>query len=184
MKYQHLKKQNESFIKQIEEQEEKIKNQTIFIDKLINEKINLLSKLEIQRIKNTITPISSDKRVNPFKEKIITVSTPGFRVRDLPYFYDKFILDSRIINNRMERREIESLIMEKQKEIEKAFIVGQNNNEGVFTITGLDSVRDHTEFEIIYCDDIEDNIKTEKPKDWYQKHNTKKKDFMLYDLKK
>lgn len=50
MKYKYLKDQNESFRKQIEEQNQLINSQAILIDKLTSEKLDLLSKLEVENI--------------------------------------------------------------------------------------------------------------------------------------
>jgi hypothetical protein len=113
MKYQHLTKQNESLRKQIDEQNKLIQSQINLIDKLTTEKMDLLSKLEIKKL--------IDKRVNPFKQKIMTVSTAGTEDKYRRY-YDKPILDLRI-RGIVEEKSIESLFLEKKKEIEKSFML-------------------------------------------------------------
>lgn len=115
MKYQHLKKQNESFIKQIQDQEEKIKTQRRLIDRLTVTKIDLLSKLEIQGIgKNKLSEI------NQTLDDIFKYETAEFKLEDRRYYYDEFMSDFRIIG---EDKTIESWFGVKKEEIEKDFML-------------------------------------------------------------
>jgi len=91
MKYKYLKDQNKSFRKQIEEQNQLINSQTILIDKLTSEKIDLLSKLEIKHIYKSF----NDKGyINAEGSLDLKIMTKKIRIiDDLDIIIDKDILN-------------------------------------------------------------------------------------------
>lgn len=183
MKCKYLKNQNESFRKQIEEQSQLINSQTILIDKLTKEKIDLLSKLEIKNINykkfrkpidalelqmkcnmaghsniDGIIGINVYDRINPLKEKTIIMSGSSCG-KTTAGIFNNIILDIH----------------------KNAF----SNAVGTF-INAFDEIylgeNDEVFGSIKRTENIKENIKEEnsktikvKSKDWYQKHNNKQK---------
>lgn len=160
MKYKYLKNQNESFRKQIEEQTQLINSQTILIDKLTSEKIDLLSKLEIQNI-------NKEQRNLKIKIKIID---------ELDIIAEKNTSD---LWNKVHQRvkPFDKIILAANDFVLKA-------NENAFTnamykIANSFKVKHDTESSIRQMTEamFKQEPKTVKPKskDWYQKHNNKQR---------
>lgn len=173
MKYKYLKNQNESFRKRIEEQNQLINSQTILINKLTKEKIDLLSKLEIKSInhagfKNIKHSLDLQVKYNSAEYSHID------RILDIqfkPYMSN--------IYDRVNALKEKTIIMP----------IPQDNYKNAFTdaITKFASA-----FDEIYLGQDDEVfgtikrtkfIKEEKPKtiiakkskDWYQKHNNKQR---------
>lgn len=183
MKYKYLKDQNESFKKQIDEQNKLIKSQTILIDKLTSEKIDLLSKLEIKTFNNGgYTNVD-----NVFDLKKLTNQIKIFDEIDLIIDEDRTDLwekvKSRIIpygnhttifpyneqeqielNHKLNKLFYSEKTIRNQNVWEKLELATEDN---IFAIKKLTDYIDK--------DKLFKFTKVKKPKDWYQKHNNKQR---------
>ena len=158
MKYKYLKDQNESFRKQIEEQNQIINSQTILIDKLTKEKIDLLSKLEVQRINKEQRnlkikiidelDIIAEKNTSDLWDKVYQRVKP----------FDKIILAA----NDFVLKANENAFTNAMYKFANSFKVEYDTESSIGQMT-----------EAMFKQDS----KTVKPKskDWYQKHNKKQR---------
>lgn len=157
MKYKYLKDQNESFRKQIEEQNQLINSQTILIDKLTSEKIDLLSKIEIKNI-----------NYKKFKKPIDTLK---LKINITPYMKD--IIDT--LNSKTEKVILDNhgvhTIPSEAEKIAMAAILGDFAQVSLGINNAIFSIKKLTE--AIYINEPK-TVKT-KSKDWYQKHNNKQR---------
>ncbi len=160
MKYKYLKDQNESFRKQIEEQNQLINSQTILIDKLTSEKIDLLSKLEVQNINKEQRNLKIKIRIIDELDIITEENTSDLwnKINQRVKPFDKTILAT------------------------NDFVLKANKNaftNAIYELANSFKVKHDVESSIKQMTEamFKQDSKTVKPKskDWYQKHNNKQR---------
>lgn len=187
MKYKYLKDQNESFRKQIDEQNQLINSQAILIDKLTREKIDLLSKLEIQNINKEKRNLKIKIRIIDKLDIIAKENTSGLwnKISQRMKQFNK--TESNNIGRILDYKPLVSNIYDRVNPLkEKTIIIsggycGKTRTISQF-INAFDEICLGENDEVLGVMKRATYIKEQKPKtvkpkskDWYQKHNNKQR---------